>query len=85
MNGINPGVEFNFSFAEGATNEQILGFELAGEIWSQYLGDTFNGEDLDINIHVEIGDDLLPDNDNWWSISYYPNRSNLWSSLRCSS
>ena len=54
-------VDFNFSFADGATDEQILGFELAGEIWSQYLGDTFNGEDLDINIHVEIADDLLPE------------------------
>ena len=54
-------VDFNFSFADGATDEQILGFELAGEIWSQYLGDTFNGEDLDLNIHVEIADDLLPE------------------------
>ncbi len=62
MSGTNTGVEFNFSFAEGATDEQILGFELAGEIWSQYLGDTFNGENLDINIHVEIADDLLPGN-----------------------
>ena len=61
MNATETGVDFNFSFAEGATDEQILGFELAGEIWSQYLGDTFNGEDLGINIHVEIADDLLPE------------------------
>ncbi len=61
MTGTETGVDFNFSFADGATDEQILGFELAGEIWSQYLGDTFNGEDLDINIHVEIADDLLPE------------------------
>ena len=62
MNDTNTGVEFNFSFAEGATDEQILGFELAGEIWSQYLVDTYKGKNLEINIHVEIGDDLLPDN-----------------------
>ena len=62
MSGTETGVEFNFSFAEGATREQILGFELAGEIWSQYLVDTFNGENLEINIHVEIADDLLPEN-----------------------
>ncbi|MGK7951634.1 MAG: hypothetical protein AB4368_23310, partial [Xenococcaceae cyanobacterium] len=62
MDAINTGVEFNFTFAEGATDDQILGFELAGEIWSQYLGDTYKGENLEINIHVEIGDNLLPDN-----------------------
>ncbi len=29
-----PGnVEFNFSFAPGISDEQILGFELAGEMW----------------------------------------------------
>ena len=61
MDATETGVEFNFSFAEGVTDEQILGFELAGEIWSQYLGDTFNGENLDINIHVEITDNLLPE------------------------
>ena len=62
MTGTETGVEFNFSFADGATDEQILGFELAGEIWSQYLRDSFHGDNLEINIHVEIGDDLLPDN-----------------------
>ena len=41
-------VDFNFSFAEGATDDQILGFELAGEIWSQYLVDTFKGENLGV-------------------------------------
>ncbi len=55
------GVDFNFSFAPGVIDEQILGFELAGDVWSQYLHDTYKGEDLQINIHVEIGDDLLPD------------------------
>ena len=56
------GVDFNFSFAPGVTDEQVLGFELAGDIWSQHLIDTYQGEDLDINIHVEIGDDILPEN-----------------------
>ena len=54
-------VDFNFSFAPGVIDEQIVGFELAGDVWSQYLNDTYKGEDLEINIHVEIGDDILPD------------------------
>ena len=66
MNSAETGVEFNFSFAEGVTNEQILGFELAGEMWSQYLGDTHmkvdEGKDFTVNIHVEITNNLLPDN-----------------------
>ena len=56
------GVDFNFSFAPGVIDEQILGFEIAGDVWSQYLNDTYKGEDLEINIHVQIGDDILPDN-----------------------
>ena len=52
------GVEFNFSFAPGITEEQIIGIELAGEMWSNYLDDT----QQIINLHVEIGSDLLPDN-----------------------
>ncbi len=55
------GVDFNFSFAPGVLDEQIIGFELAGDVWSQYLHDTYKGEDLQINIHVEIGDDILPE------------------------
>ncbi len=66
MNDTNTGVEFNFSFAPGITEEQILGFELAGEMWSQYLGDTHldvdEGKDFTVNIHVEVTDSLLPDN-----------------------
>ncbi len=66
MNEANPGVEFNFSFAPGITEEQILGFELAGEMWSQYLGDTHTKvdeeKDFTVNIHVEVTDSLLPDN-----------------------
>ncbi len=56
----NTGVDFNFSFAEEVTDKQILGFELAGEMWSQSLVDTYNSKNLEINIHVEIKDDLLP-------------------------
>ena len=55
------GVDFNFSFAPGVTDEQVLGFELAGDIWSQFLHDTYKGEDLGINIHVVVGDNILPD------------------------
>ncbi len=55
------GVDFNFSFAPGVLDEQILGFEVAGDVWSQYLHDTYQGEDLDINIYVAVGDDILPD------------------------
>ncbi len=61
MSGTDLSVDFNFSFAPGVTDEQILGFEIAGDIWSQYLHDTYKGEDLQINIHVEIGDDILPE------------------------
>ena len=50
------GTQFDFSYAEGTTPEQILGFEIAGQIWSQYLAD-----DVTINIHVEMTDDL-PEN-----------------------
>ena len=65
------GLDFNFTYAPGITDEQILGVELAGEMWSNYLGDTHQYIDQDdvshlekttINIHVEVGSDLLPDN-----------------------
>lgn len=66
MDGTNTGVEFNFSFAPGITDEQVLGFELAGEMWSQHLGDTHmkveEGKDFTVNIHVEVTNNLLPDN-----------------------
>ncbi|MEM9275470.1 MAG: NF038122 family metalloprotease [Cyanobacteria bacterium P01_F01_bin.143] len=48
------GTEFDFSFAPGITEQQIIGFEMAGEIWSQYLTD-----EVSISIHVETLD--LPD------------------------
>ena len=50
------GTQFDFSFAPGTTEQQILGFEMAGEIWSQYLTD-----DVTINIYVEVTDQL-PEN-----------------------
>ncbi|MEM7594801.1 MAG: NF038122 family metalloprotease, partial [Cyanobacteria bacterium P01_A01_bin.83] len=48
--------QFEFSYAPGTTQEQILGFEMAGEIWSQYLTDN-----VTINIHVEMTNQL-PEN-----------------------
>ena len=50
------GTQFDFSFAPGTTKQQMVGFEMAGELWSQYLND-----DVTINIHVEVTN-LLPDN-----------------------
>lgn len=46
--------QFDFSFAPGTTEQQIIGFEMAGEIWSQYLTD-----EVSLSIHVETLD--LPD------------------------
>ena len=45
------GTEFDFSFAPGITEQQIIGFEMAGEIWSNYLTD-----EVSISIHVETLD-----------------------------
>ena len=50
------GADFNFSFAPGITDKQILGFEMAGEIWSHHLRDN-----VTVNIHVEMTDQL-PEN-----------------------
>ena len=59
----NADVNFNFSFAPGVNYEQKLGFEIAGNIWSQHLADSYEGKDLEINIYVEVADDddSLPD------------------------
>ena len=56
MNGTELGTQFDFSYASGITDEQILGFEMAGQVWSQYLTD-----DVTINIHIEMSDQL-PEN-----------------------
>ncbi len=61
MSEIESGIDFNLTFAPGVTDEQIIGFELAGELWAQSLVDTYKGEDVQINLHVEVTDDLLPD------------------------
>ena len=47
--------DFNFTYAPGVSFEQMLNFEIAGEIWSDYLAD-----DATINIFVEATD-KLPD------------------------
>ncbi|MEM8831010.1 MAG: NF038122 family metalloprotease [Cyanobacteria bacterium P01_G01_bin.19] len=61
MNDTNIGVEFNFSYAPGVTDDQILGFEIAGDIVSQHLADSFKGKNLEINIHVDKTNEYLPD------------------------
>lgn len=45
--------EFNFSYAPGTSLEQMLCFEIAGGVWSNYLADN-----VTINIHVEMTDQL---------------------------
>jgi hypothetical protein len=45
--------KFNFSYAPGTSLEQMLSFEVAGGVWSNYLADN-----VTINIHVEITDQL---------------------------
>lgn len=42
-------LQFNFTYAPDTTIEQIVGFEMAGRIWSNYLTD-----DVMVNIHVEM-------------------------------
>jgi hypothetical protein len=56
MDGLDLDTQFDFSFAPGTTAEQIVGFEMAGEIWSYYLKD-----DVTINIYVETTSQL-PEN-----------------------
>ena len=47
--------DFNFTYAPGTSFEQMLGFEMAGLFWSDYLAD-----DATINIFVE-STNMLPD------------------------
>jgi hypothetical protein len=49
-------VQFKFTYAPNTTVEQMVGFEMAGKIWSNYLTD-----DVTVNIHVEMVGDL-PEN-----------------------
>ena len=49
---------FNFTYAPGATLEQMLGFEVAANVWSNFLVD-----DVEVNLFVDIVDSsLLPTN-----------------------
>lgn len=50
------GLEFNFTYANGTSWEQIIAFETAGLMWSDYMTDN-----MMVNIHVEVNDSL-PDN-----------------------
>ena len=50
------GLQFDFSYAAGTSLEQMLAFETAGLMWSDYIKD-----DMTVNIHVEMTD-YLPDN-----------------------
>ena len=56
MNGIDSGTQFDFTYAPGTSPEQIIGFEMAGAIWSSYLQD-----DVAVSIHVESTDQLSED------------------------
>ena len=56
MDGIDTGTQFNFEYAPGTTLEQMIGFEMAGQFWSEYLADH-----VSINLFVEMTD-TLPEN-----------------------
>ena len=43
-------VTFNFSFQPGTSLQQMIGFEIAGRVWGQYLADNAT-----VNIHVGMG------------------------------
>ena len=53
MNDFNSGTQFDFTYAPGTSAEQILGFEMAGEVWSSLLAD-----DVTVRIHVESTSEL---------------------------
>ncbi|MEL6931178.1 MAG: NF038122 family metalloprotease [Cyanobacteria bacterium J06600_6] len=53
---MDSGLQFDFSFAAGTSSEQMLAFEIAGMMWSDYITD-----DMTVNIHVEMTDEL-PEN-----------------------
>lgn len=49
-------LNFNFTYAPGTTEAQMVGFEMAGKYWSNYLTD-----DVTLNIFVE-STSMLPEN-----------------------
>ena len=50
------GTQFDFTYAPGTSQEQIVGFEMAGQIWSSHLAD-----DVTVRIYVESTDELPED------------------------
>ena len=56
MNEVGSETQFDFTYAPGISTEQIIGFEMAGAIWSSYLQD-----DITVRIYVE-STDQLPEN-----------------------
>lgn len=46
-------VSFNFTYADGTSLEEIVGFETAAGIWSSYLTD-----DVTVNLHVGVSNNL---------------------------
>ena len=56
MDPFDTGTQFNFEYAPGVTIDQMVGFEIAGQFWSQHLADN-----VTLNIFVEITD-TLPEN-----------------------
>lgn len=48
-------VQFNLTYQTGTSIEQIVGFELAAEIWSYYLAD-----DITVELHVGMSNTLPP-------------------------
>ncbi|MEO0845599.1 MAG: NF038122 family metalloprotease [Cyanobacteria bacterium J06648_1] len=53
---MNSELQFNFSYGDGTSWEQMIAFETAGMMWSDYIKD-----DMTVNIHVEMTH-TLPDN-----------------------
>lgn len=56
MTEIDSGTQFDFTYAPGTSMEQIIGFEMAGAVWSSYLQD-----DVAVQIYVESTDQLPED------------------------
>ncbi|MEO1669777.1 MAG: NF038122 family metalloprotease [Cyanobacteria bacterium J06631_2] len=53
---MDSGLQFDFSYGDGTSWEQMVAFETAGMMWSDYIKD-----DMTVNIHVEMTN-TLPDN-----------------------
>jgi hypothetical protein len=53
MNELGGDTQFDFTYAPGTAIEQIIGFEMAGAIWSSYLQD-----DVTVRIYVETSNEL---------------------------